>query len=145
MKPKLIYTLVLLFLVKISLFSQIVNVNPDPNGDPWIAGDVILLSTEEEDSIPNMVLSSESAGLQLPSYVDNSTDTISTGGVAVLAVYETSWKPDTTLPQGSPMAGQKYLYELGTSGPHEITIVGYHDSVHCFDLNPTWLFNLKNL
>ena len=56
--------------------AQIVNLNPDPNGDPWIAGGVKQFSSSEiaeMDAIPVLQLSVESANRTLPEAVDNST------------------------------------------------------------------------
>ena len=51
--------------------AQVVNINPDPNGEPWLTGDGVLLSPEDEALIPVMELTSESAALTLPDEVYN--------------------------------------------------------------------------
>ena len=55
--------------------AQIINLNPDPDGEPWIAGDLPEITPEIQakiDAIPEMVLSSISSTLDLPYVVDNS-------------------------------------------------------------------------
>ncbi|PID26333.1 MAG: hypothetical protein CR982_10855, partial [Candidatus Cloacimonadota bacterium] len=55
--------------------AQIVNLNPDPNGDPWIAGDVPNITPEIQarmNAIPKMVLSPVAAQINLPAVIDNS-------------------------------------------------------------------------
>jgi hypothetical protein len=61
----------ILLLLSISLYAQIVNVNPDPNGDPWIAGDALPMTPEMETTVPVMVLTSQSALDSLPYVVKN--------------------------------------------------------------------------
>lgn len=53
------------------LSAQIVNVNPDPYGDPWIAGDALPMSPELEAEMHLMVLTPQSASATLPSVVKN--------------------------------------------------------------------------
>ena len=62
----------LLFIVFVSnvSFGQVVNINPDPNGDPWIVGDAI---TSPDNTSPLMQLSTKSANTILPSTVDNAS------------------------------------------------------------------------
>jgi parallel beta-helix repeat protein len=60
-----------------SLNAQIINLNPDPNGDPWIAGDLPEITPEiqaELDAIPEMILTDQSANADLRDVVDNSTE-----------------------------------------------------------------------
>ena len=52
--------------------AQVINVNPDPDGEPWIAGDALATPPEIEATIPFMTLSSASAATDLPASVDNS-------------------------------------------------------------------------
>jgi len=42
-KQKMIYVAAL-FLIALQSSAQIVNINPDPNGEPWITGDAIFLT-----------------------------------------------------------------------------------------------------
>jgi len=51
-------------------FGQVVNINPDPNGDPWIVGDAI---TSPDNTSPLMQLSAKSANTILPNAVDNAS------------------------------------------------------------------------
>lgn len=54
---------------------QLINVNPDPNGDPWWAGGLSEITPEiqaELDAIPMLTLSTKSLSTPLPSVVDNS-------------------------------------------------------------------------
>lgn len=69
----------LLIAITISAFSvshlnaQLVNVNPDPNGEPWIAGDLPELTAERMaaiEAIPQMTSTRNKSSL--PSAVDNS-------------------------------------------------------------------------
>ena len=55
--------------------AQLINCNPDPNGEPWWAGDLPEVTSEiqaELDAIPPLVISSKSSATILPSQVDNS-------------------------------------------------------------------------
>jgi len=56
----------------ISSLAQVVNINPDPYGDPWIVGDALITPPEIESTISCMILTPESAATELPSVVDNS-------------------------------------------------------------------------
>lgn len=65
----------LLALFTLNVNAQIVNLNPDPDGDPWIAGDLPEITPEIQaklDAIPEMTLSSISSTIELPTVVDNS-------------------------------------------------------------------------
>lgn len=56
------------------------------------------------------------------------------GGLATIATfmggYTIGWIPD-----GSPEAGKHFIASWGNTLPHALTIVGYNDEIHCFDLN----------
>ncbi|PID29956.1 MAG: hypothetical protein CR982_01805 [Candidatus Cloacimonadota bacterium] len=57
-----------------SLSAELINANPDPNGDPWWAGGLPEITPEiqaELDAIPEIVLSEESITKSLPEAVDN--------------------------------------------------------------------------
>lgn len=75
MKTK-IYLISLFFaLITLSINAQIINMNPDSDGEPWIAGGLPEITPEIQakiDAIPEMVLSSVSSNLLLPDAVDNS-------------------------------------------------------------------------
>lgn len=59
-------------MVTISDFAQVINVNPYPDDDPWIAGDAVPLPVEEEALVPILHLTPVSLNTPLPSSVDNS-------------------------------------------------------------------------
>ena len=72
MKKIIIYSFFTVFIMITSIINaQIINLNPDPNGNPWIAGDAIPTPPDIEATIPIMVLSSASAATELPDIVDN--------------------------------------------------------------------------
>lgn len=55
--------------------AQLINCNPDPNGEPWWAGGLPEVTSEiqaELDVIPPLEISSKSSATVLPPYVDNS-------------------------------------------------------------------------
>lgn len=64
--------LMLLFIA--GLNAELRNVNPDPNGDPWIVGGVVWNDSEEEwyNSLPDFVPSPNSKPEDLPEAVNNS-------------------------------------------------------------------------
>ena len=70
MKKYILLLTVMMFFVSVS--AELVNVNPDPNGDKWIAGGFRMPTTEELSKIkefkPKIKISKD-----LPSRVDNST------------------------------------------------------------------------
>lgn len=63
----------------ISLFmqvsAQLINMNPDPNGEPWWAGGYEITPEEHAklDSLPSLIPTSKSLNIPLPYTVDNST------------------------------------------------------------------------
>lgn len=74
-KVTLLLVLMLLFFNKGN--AQLINLNPDPSGDPWIAGGLPVVTPEiqaELDAIPEMQLSPASAAVNLPAVVDNSQE-----------------------------------------------------------------------
>lgn len=55
--------------------AQLVNCNPDPNGEPWLAGGLPAITPEilaEMEAIPTLELTSQSRSTTLPAKVDNS-------------------------------------------------------------------------
>ena len=52
---------------------KLINVNPNPTGDPWIAGGFRELTTEEASKIPDLVLPVTLSPVALPSRVSNAT------------------------------------------------------------------------
>jgi len=62
MKSKHFLTLMSFFIILIQIKAQI-NINPDPNGEPWIVGEAFVRSPEMQakiDAIPQLILSSAS-------------------------------------------------------------------------------------
>ncbi|MBC8525291.1 MAG: T9SS type A sorting domain-containing protein [Candidatus Cloacimonetes bacterium] len=60
-----------------SLNAQIINLNPDPNGEPWYVGDLSEITPEIQarlDSIPEMIISEVSLHRVLRDVVDNSNE-----------------------------------------------------------------------
>lgn len=72
MERQSIYLSMLFMIMTVNSLAQLVNINPDPNGNPWIVGDAICTPPEIGSTIPCMVLTPESSALELPSVVDNS-------------------------------------------------------------------------
>ncbi|KQC08072.1 MAG: hypothetical protein APR54_00530 [Candidatus Cloacimonas sp. SDB] len=69
--------LILLYLIIsiISLGSELVNLNPDPDGDPWIAGELRPLTDEDWeklDKMPRLYLTEQLRTRELPGSLDNS-------------------------------------------------------------------------
>jgi hypothetical protein len=59
-----------------------------------------------------------------------------TGGLAVIDIYAYSgWQHYAMFDYSSPEYGKHYVTQWGTAGSHSLTLVGYHDSVQCFDIN----------
>lgn len=71
MKTKMLFLGFLICNLTINLQAQIVNVNPDPNGEPWWVGDLIFPSPEIIESVGFMQLTYESNQTMLPDIVDN--------------------------------------------------------------------------
>ena len=72
-----IRTLCLSLVMSLTLMAnaQLVNCNPNPNGEPWWAGDLPEITPEiqaELDAIPTLTISSRSESTVLPNVVDNS-------------------------------------------------------------------------
>ena len=59
-------------ILSVNLAAQLININPDPNGPPWIVGDAIPTPPEISATIPLMVLTSVSDSTTLDYIVDNS-------------------------------------------------------------------------
>ena len=72
---KKIFTILIILafpVFSIQLRAQMRNINPDPNGDPWIVGGIIGYSFGMSDATPVLQLSSQSLATPLPYMVDNS-------------------------------------------------------------------------
>ena len=66
------FKVILLFLIIKAAFSQSINMNPDPNGEPWIAGGIPEMTDEVRErinKIPRLDLSHRK--VRLPDTVDN--------------------------------------------------------------------------
>jgi len=79
MKSKLVFSLTILFAVffNICVNAQIKNINPDPNGEPWIVGgvpDIDQTVINKINSIPSLTLNPNVYQLTLPDSVDNSKE-----------------------------------------------------------------------
>ncbi len=71
----ILLTLWLLTSLAIKVSAQLINLNPDPNGEPWWAGGLPEITPEiqaELDAIPELILTPKSQQMTLPSVVDNS-------------------------------------------------------------------------
>lgn len=73
-KLKLFYVLGLI-IITLQVNAQLVNLNPDPNGDPWWTGDGIIPTSEEISSVSRLILSPESVATPLPDTVYNNKRT----------------------------------------------------------------------
>lgn len=74
-KLALLLSLWLITGLAIKVSAQLINMNPDPNGEPWWAGGLPEITPEiqaELDAIPMLTLSSKSLSTTLPNSVDNS-------------------------------------------------------------------------
>ena len=63
---------VLAIVCSTNVMAQLYNCNPDPTGEPYIAGGGIETPASIELNTPTMQLSPQSAMITLPSVVDNS-------------------------------------------------------------------------
>lgn len=68
------FILTYLLSIAICMQSQIINVNPDPNGEPWWSGGLLLTpeALAKVEALPKLTLSEQSAKTPLPYKVDNS-------------------------------------------------------------------------
>lgn len=57
----------------------------------------------------------------------------STVGFAIISIYTSVWATYHAFLPGTPEEYKHYVSQWGTSGGHALTIVGYHDSVQCFN------------
>jgi len=55
-----------------TLMAQLINANPDPNGDPWYTGGTILPTLAQNELIPTITAPPISNSTQLDAAVDNS-------------------------------------------------------------------------
>ena len=74
---KILLLSILIFSITLNSNSQVVNVNPDPNGDPWFVGGIQAITNEEEEQltkdIHNLSIPKDyNTGKSLPASIDNS-------------------------------------------------------------------------
>lgn len=72
MKTRIFLTIALSLISLLKVSAQLINVNPDPNGNPWLVGGNIPLTAEELSNIPLMVPNAAALSNTLPSSCDNS-------------------------------------------------------------------------
>ncbi len=71
------FLLLFSIILNCTLNAELININPDPNGEPWLVGGSPELTQEYQtrlDSIPEMILTVQSANCDLRTSVDNSTE-----------------------------------------------------------------------
>lgn len=70
----LLLTLWLLTGLAMQVSAQLINVNPDPNGEPWWAGgyEITPEMQAEYDALPPLILTQKAISTVLPYKVDNS-------------------------------------------------------------------------
>lgn len=71
---KIIFYIFIVFNLSGAIAQNIHNVNPDPNGDPWIVGGFREPSSVELNKIPELVLPQTLTRSELPYRIDNSTN-----------------------------------------------------------------------
>ena len=72
---------------------------------------------------------------ELKHWISDHNSNSEVGGLAIISVYTNDGFYTSNIPNGSPESGKKIVKSWGKSGPHALTIVGYNDDIHCFDLN----------
>jgi len=70
---KKIFLSVCLLFVSYFTYAQLININPDPNGEPWIVGGFRAASEEEVNKIPVLENNVYKSSKSLPSSLDNTT------------------------------------------------------------------------
>lgn len=107
MKAKLLLLGILLSASTVYIDAQVININPDPNEDPWLTGgvpEVNLESQTEVDQIPTMIRRSF---VDPPDLIDNSHNIFmrpifhqkhgscaQASGIGYVYTYEINWKRD---------------------------------------------------
>jgi hypothetical protein len=100
---------VLILMLQSTIVSQSINLNPDPNGEPWIAGGIPELTEEAREQIRNMPrLDLSDRKILLPARVDNKkfkyfppifnqvgSSCAQASGVGIQFTYETNFVRDT--------------------------------------------------
>ena len=131
---KILPFLILAFVTNASLFSQLVNCNPDPNGPIWVAGDVLDYTPQEQVIIDNMntMEQNSTANLSLYPVVTNNDKsyfpTIMNQGdiglcsqasaVCYLLTYELNYFRETTATQATKYH-PSFIYNFLNNGENE--------------------------
>jgi len=69
---KIIFIFLAILSVSTLQAQHIQNINPDPNGDPWLVGGLRALSPDEINKIPNLPVQKTALAVNLPYKVNNS-------------------------------------------------------------------------
>ncbi len=87
------------------------------------------------DSIKNITWNDTYESLDLMKHwLNDHNNGDSTGGLAVIGVKPAWWQISMFYP-GTPEDTMYYVSQWGEGGSHALTIVGYNDSVQCFQIN----------
>lgn len=137
MKVKNHFMLFVFTFLWLGTHAQLVNVNPDPNGDPWIVGVIPEITPEVQakiDAIPEMTLSDISSTIQLPDMVDNSQNIYmrpifsqwggscsQAAGVGYAFTYEVNWKRNLPSSEEANQYPTHYTWNFLNDGSMIIT------------------------
>jgi len=121
-----------LLLFSLQSFAQLRNINPDPNGEPWMVGGLKLPSEEALAKIPTVILSNDDLNrnsLTLPSQLDNTTQAYfrpifnqsngscaQSSGVAYNFTYEINRERGTSAAQVQNQFPSHYTYDFLNDG-----------------------------
>ncbi len=119
----------ILILFSISVNSQVRNVNPDKNSEPWLLGGLRIPSQEEINKIPVVVNSYEKSNKDLPTTLDNSTkpyfrpvfnqtdgSCAQASGIAYSFTYEINRERGTSANSGENQYPSHYTYNFLNNG-----------------------------
>ncbi len=65
-------TILILIFFTFSSFAQVINVNPNPNGEPWLIGGLRVPTEKEINEIPQLKIDTRNKTKDLPTSLDNS-------------------------------------------------------------------------
>ena len=119
--------------------AELINANPDPNGDPWYVGGVIWDETEIEwyNSLPEFNPTSESNSTDLPDYVNNAKNP------ALPYFRSIFWQYGNSCAQASTI-GYAFTYEINRlKGQSVIDIESYDHEKYRFPTHFTYNFHNK--
>jgi hypothetical protein len=121
-----------LILFSIQSFAQIHNINPDPNGEPWMVGGLKIPDKEKLAQIPTIILSQDDlnrSSLTLPAQLDNTTQAYfrpifnqsngscaQSSGVAYNFTYEINRERGTSAAQVQNQYPSHYTYDFLNGG-----------------------------